>query len=104
MASSEGCLAGDSIQRFRRYLETVKESGICWFESNNGQHWVAVIQRVGGVRFPNGLRSTRGLIGSKLSFISLVTDSAGKDKAPPPVRLRKQGRVAPEAQSWMSQG
>ena len=31
----------------------------------------------------------------KLSFISLVTDSAGKDKAPPPVRLRKQGRVAP---------
>lgn len=33
----------------------------------------------------------------KLSFISLVTDSAGKDKAPPPVRLRKQGRVAPES-------
>ena len=34
--SAEGYLAGDSIQRFRRYLETVKESGTCWFESNNG--------------------------------------------------------------------
>ena len=34
--SAEGCLAGDSIQRFRRRLETVKESGMCWFESNNG--------------------------------------------------------------------
>lgn len=30
-------------------------------------NWVAAIQRVGGVRFPKGLRSTRGLIGSKLS-------------------------------------
>ena len=35
-ASAEGYLAGDSIQRFRRRLETVKESGICWFKSNNG--------------------------------------------------------------------
>ena len=34
--SAEGYLAGDSIQRFRRRLETVKESGICWFKSNNG--------------------------------------------------------------------
>lgn len=34
--SAEGYLAGDSIQRFRRRLETVKESGICWFEPNNG--------------------------------------------------------------------
>ena len=34
--SAEGYSAGDSIQQFRRRLETVKESGICWFESNNG--------------------------------------------------------------------
>lgn len=38
MASAEGYLAGGSIQRFRRYLETVKESGTCWFKSNNGRH------------------------------------------------------------------
>lgn len=44
-------------------------------------NWVAAIQRVGGVRFPKGLRSTRGLIGSKLSN-SLSLGSAGKDKAP----------------------
>lgn len=37
MASAEGYSAGDSIQRFRRCLETVKESGICWFEANNGR-------------------------------------------------------------------
>ena len=72
MASAEGYSAGDSIQRFQRYLETVKESGMCWFESNNGQHWVAAIQRVGGVRFPKDLRSTRGLIGSKLSHIAQI--------------------------------
>ena len=36
--SAEGYSAGDSIQRFRRRLETVKESGICWFKSNNGHH------------------------------------------------------------------
>ena len=36
MESAEGYLAGGSTQRFRRYLETVKESGICWFEPNNG--------------------------------------------------------------------
>lgn len=36
MASAKGYLARGSIQRFRRYLETVKELGICWFDSNNG--------------------------------------------------------------------
>lgn len=37
MASAKGYLARGSIQRFRRYLETGKELGTCWFKSNNGR-------------------------------------------------------------------
>ena len=91
MASAEGYLAGDSIQRFRRYLETVKESGICWFESNNGHHWVTAHPESGRGSIPQGRCVRLAVQWFKLSFISLVTDSAGKDKAPPPVRLRKEG-------------
>lgn len=53
-------------------------------------NWVAAIQRVGGVRFPKGLRSTRGLIGSKLSH-SLSIGFSGQRQSTAPVRFREEG-------------
>lgn len=65
MASAEGYLAGDSTKRFRRYFETVKESGICWFESNNGHQLAGSVNTFTDSRLKKCVVLSKGFLASK---------------------------------------
>ena len=71
MASAEGYLAGDSTKRFRRYLETVKESGICWFESNNGHQLAGSVNTFTDFRLKKCVVLSKGFLASKSKPISI---------------------------------
>lgn len=66
-------------------------------------NWVAAIQRVGGVRFPKGLRSTRGLIGSKLSH-SLSIGFGGQRQSTAFGSIPERGLKMPNFRKWRHHG